>query len=118
MTPYEQAARVYQTEPCARTFTEDVEAHLMNGFVFSTPAYFLMFRPVVRSAPEALILDPTHRFSRILCDTWMVWLFAGDMAAAWERQPFPLPWVAYQRKNELRFLPLGAIKRLSLLTPP
>lgn len=113
MSPYEQAAQVYLRERCARSFTEDVELHLMHGFVHSTPAYFIMGRPVIRTAPAWQIVDPAHTFARADCDTWMVYLAAGDLGRAWDVLPWPLPWLAFERKNELRFLPAEAVSRLS-----
>lgn len=113
MTPFEQAAQVYAKERCARSFTEDVELHFLHGFVHSTPDYFIMGRAVVKCAPPALIVDPQHRFSRAVCDAWMVYLAAGDLGKAWDVLPWPLPWLVFERNNELRFVPADAMKRLS-----
>ena len=75
MTPLELALRVYQTEPCAHTFAEDLDAHLTNGYVFSTPDYFIMGRPVVRSAPSTHNLDPFVSYNRSESHAWLEWLF-------------------------------------------
>ena len=37
MLPAEKAAAVYAQEPCAQSFREDLEAHLLISYVFSTP---------------------------------------------------------------------------------
>jgi hypothetical protein len=95
--------------------------HYLRGFVFSTPTYFIMGRPVPRSADPALIVNPTHTFPREECDTWMIYLLAGDPAPAWDIMPWPLAWFGFERRNELRFYPVDRIKRLSLgeaLTSP
>lgn len=117
MTPYEQACKVYTTEPCARTFHDDLEAHMLNGFVFSRPDYFIMGRPVVRSAAPNLILDPWMRFPSRFCDCWHVYLFAGNIVKAWEILPFPLEWMSFERKNDLRFYRLEDIRRLTGIQP-
>ena len=56
--PYAEARAVYDREPCRRTFNEDLELHLMNGLVFSTPEFFLMGRAVPRGACHADIINP------------------------------------------------------------
>lgn len=102
MTPVERAAAVYQREPCARTFREDLEAHLLNGYVLSTPATFVMGRLVQRDAPPELIVDPWHRFET--GDCWLVYLAAGDILREARRwMPWPVPWLAWERSNRLRF---------------
>ena len=103
MTPVEGAAAVYEREGCARTFREDLEAHLLHGYVFSTPSCFLMGRPVVKGADPVLIVNPWHVFERERCDCWMVYLCAGDMREAFVFAPYALPWVCWQRKNKLRY---------------
>jgi hypothetical protein len=113
MTPVERAAAVYESEACARSFREDLEAHLLGGFVFSRPDFFIMGRPVVKAAPVELIVDPWHRFHSSECDCWHVFLFSGNMVRAWAIMPWELPWFSWERKNELRFIPVAAIRRLS-----
>lgn len=112
-TPYEQARDVYRSEPCARAFEEDLEAHYINGFVFSRPDFFIMGRPIVKAADPVLIVDPWMRFPSAFADCWHVYLFAGNLARVWDILPWPLPWVAFERKNELRFYSQEAIRRLS-----
>lgn len=113
MMPVEKAAEVYSREKCARTFREDLEAHLLNGFVFSRPDFFIMGRPVIKSADPALIIDPTHHFPSSECDCWHIYLFAGNMVRAWAIMPWALPWFSFERKNELRFYSSSVISRLS-----
>jgi hypothetical protein len=94
---------VYEREPCARTFREDVEAHLLNGYVFSTPEYFVLARPVDSSAPDALVVNPWHAFPAECCDAWLLYLVAGRMDAAWRLFPYHLPKIGVERKNVLRY---------------
>lgn len=102
MTPAEQAASVYQREPCRRTFAEDLEAHLVNGHVHSTPEFFLMARKVRKDATYAEIIDP-YSPQHENPDCWLVWLYAGNMKAAFQCADVQLPWVAFEKRNRLKF---------------
>lgn len=118
MSPFERAAKAHAASSHPdRSFTADIEAHFVTGFVFSTPDYFIMGRPVFRTGDPKLILDPWHRFPWADCDCWMVWLAAGDLGKAWTILPWPLPWLGFERGLELRFVPAEAMKRLSLPSP-
>lgn len=103
MTPVELAAAVYEREPCAATFSQDLEAHLCAGYVHSIPSGFVMARPVCSTADVELILDPWHTFERDECDAWLIWLAAGDLSALLQFFPFPLPLIGWQKRNKLRF---------------
>jgi hypothetical protein len=113
VTPYEQARTVYRSEHSVRSFEEDLHWHLLNGYVISRPDFFIMGRHVDSKAAPGLILNPSWLFHPKDCDCWHVWLFAGDIAPAFGMMPFPLPLVSFERKNDLRFLPLESIRRLS-----
>lgn len=114
MTPFEQAKAVYDKEPCARSFAQDLMLHYLRGFVFSTPTFFIMGRPVPRSEDPALIVNPAHSFDRAECDAWMIYLMAGDPTEAWSIMPWRLPWFGFERRNELRWYAVDRIRRLSL----
>lgn len=103
MTPVELAAAVYSREECSATFRQDLEAHLLHGYVHSTPTAFVMARPVSVLADEALILDPWHNFPREEQDAWLIWLAAGDLASLLTLFPYPLPFIGWQKRNALRF---------------
>ncbi len=111
MTPYEKALEVYHREPCARTFGEDLALHLMHGFVFSTPEYFVMGRPVKSEAHRSLVVNPGFTWDRQDCDCWHVYLMAGDMGQAWKCLPWRLPLISLERRNELRFYKLTDVER-------
>lgn len=122
MTPYEKAAAEHARQAGPRSFTEDVEAHMLNGFVFSTPTFFIMGRGVNRMGEPALIVNPWHAFPRSGWDCWHVYLMAGDVGAAWAILPWPLPWLSWERQRgqelELCFYRADAIRRLSPPPPP
>lgn len=107
--PYLVAASVYQNEPCQRTFEEDLELHLMFGYVFSSPTMFMMGRAVEKDAPREKIVDPAFKFTNP--DTWLIYLAAGDLMEFFSREPYPLPWVGWERDNKLRFYRMEAVKQ-------
>ena len=102
-SPAERAAAVYSREPCARSFREDLEAHLIHGFVVATPDAFAMARPVPRAADPDDIVDPTVNWPREECDAWLIYLLAGDLAVTLRWLPFDLPFIGWEKRNKLRF---------------
>jgi hypothetical protein len=116
MTPIDQARRVYRLEPCARTFDQDLSWHLDHGFVFSTPEFFVMGRPVNSGAKPEIIVG-LNRFPATVCDAWHVYLMAGDMSKAWGILPWELPLVTIERRNVLKVYRLDSIRRLSGARP-
>jgi hypothetical protein len=101
MTPVEVAAAVYSKEHCARSFKEDLEAHLLNGHVHSTDQYFIMGRKVRRDAPHADIVNPWVKHANPDC--WLVYLHAGNMRLAFEAADVRLPFVCFEKRNRLKF---------------
>lgn len=102
MSPYEIAREVYEREPCARSFGEDFYRHLYNAYVISTPDLFVMFRPVSSEATDEEIVDSGVLFDPDQADCWHVYLAAGDLSRLIEHVPFPLPYISFERKNNLR----------------
>lgn len=110
MTPVERAAAVYDREHCARSFKEDLEAHLLHGWVISTPSLFLMARPVSIKASREDIVNPwINDFSDV--DSWHLYLFSGSLMSAFKYAPFTLPYVSYERENSLRIYKYDVIHR-------
>lgn len=118
-TPFTRAMTVYESEPCVRTFWEDVTLHYCNcsGFVFATPEFFIMGRAVLRSAPAADIVNPAVGYIRGVADCWHVALACGDLSAAWSILPWPMDWMSFERKNELRFHRFADVQRLTHYPP-
>ncbi len=113
MTPYEEARAVYAKEPSARSFELELHLHLMNGYVVSRPDFFIMGRHVDSKGHPDKIVDPSWLFHPDACDCWHVALMAGDIARSLDALPWELPLVSFERKNDLRFVPLASIRRLS-----
>lgn len=108
MRPAEIAAELYQTLEFPRTFTEDMELHLLNGVVLSGPRWFIMFRPVDVAAHRCLIVNPAITFARH--NGWHVHLCAGEWREALEMWAMSmpvaelLPWITWERcDQQLRY---------------
>lgn len=65
-----------------------------------------MGRAVFKDASPLALFDIEFQFPRELQNAWFVWLSAGDIAHALQFLPYRLPWVIFQRKNELRTYPM------------
>jgi hypothetical protein len=115
MSPYERMCEQYTLHPQACAFTTYLDWHSRHGFVFITPDFFCMGRPVVRSAKPEEICDPTHLFHVEQCDCWYVHAASGDMRKMWRILPWELPWIAFERlrgdKLELAFFLTELLKR-------
>ena len=109
MTPFEKALAVYSREPCARTSSQDLEAHLRHGLVISTPEYFLMARKVYRYAQHHQIIDPFFNLWESPPNCWHLYLFSGDVSKAFASADVRLPLVSFERRNKLRFYPWDVI---------
>lgn len=110
ISPYERARRVYQLEPCARTFTQDLVLHLANGYVYSDPDAFIMGRPVDRFADPAEIVNPEVVFKE--ANAWLVYLAAGHLQDLYRFLPYHLDYVGWERDNKLRFYPFDQIHEI------
>lgn len=96
------------------TFGQMVDAHLVNGYVFSAPDYFVCARPVPSTASEDLILNVSHPFALEDCDAWFVAMLAGDLRKVWTYFPFSLEYCGYQRSGgPIRWRKITSLKRLN-----
>lgn len=112
-SPFQAALAVYESEPCKRSFWDDMTLHLMSGFVYSTPDFFVMGRPVLSTALPMFVVDPRVKYERHQADCWHVYLMAGDMRKAWDILPWEYPLISFERLNKLRFYDLAEVRRLS-----
>lgn len=96
------------TADSPRTFEEDLSAHLRHGYVYSTPQYFLMGRPVWSGASQEAINDVWRAFAPCGWDAWYVYAFAlredkglcGLVKKLLTHMPFYLPLLAWERSGE------------------
>ena len=107
MSPLDKVRALYTTES-PRTFEEDLTAHFNHGYVFSTPEYFLMARPVFSEASQHEINDVYQTFNPSFWDTWYIYAFAlredqglqGLVKNLLTHMPFYLPLVAWERSGQ------------------
>jgi hypothetical protein len=117
LTPYARTKADWYKRPREQTLEWYEDAHKRNGFVFSTPDFYVMGRPVMKGAPDHQIKDVLLKFPPRAVDTWYVFLLCGDPVKAWSILPFELPWICWKRdtdeSEELRFYDARTIRRLS-----
>lgn len=128
MSPAERVAALYDADS-PRTFREDVEAHMLTGYVFATPEAFLMGRAIDSGATPEAIADPWHAFPRDAQDTWLIYAYADRFGnSPWGLvkkvlcwMPYPLKNVAWSRKRDgrLRFFDIQKLnERTHEILPP
>lgn len=113
MTPLDQMRQVYAAEPCLCTLAEDIGFFQAHGLVFDLPEFFVMGRPVVKSAGYHAISVARTPFLPDEWDCWHIQAMAGDLKKVWEVLPFDLPWIGFERMNNLRFYRTARMRRLS-----
>jgi hypothetical protein len=74
------------------SWREDLEAHLLNGYVFSTPTLFAMGRPVPRGVD---VYGPWRTWPVEESDSWFVWCAVGPLAELLKVLPHDLPWISW-----------------------
>lgn len=94
MTPAEQAAHLCRER--GGDFRDELEAHLLLGWVFSGPDHFLLVRAVPRSSDGA---DCWEHYWPEECDAWFVWVGVGRWRDLLALMPYPLPWVGWYRQG-------------------
>ena len=99
LNPAMEAMALYLKYPQPRTFDDDLMAHLVTGYVISTPDSFIMGRPVDRFASWDKITNPYSKFSKDEANTWLVHIFVGSRRNMLDTLPFPLQWVGWSRRN-------------------
>lgn len=113
MSPYQKIRQKYVDTPQEEAFEFYVEWHHKHAFVFSTPNFFIMGRPVIMR-----IFDPKRLdlFSPSKADAWFIHAMAGDIPRVWSVLPWELPFIGWERtrskETELQFHPIEVLKRL------
>ena len=92
MRPFDECVRVFAEH--GADFSAAVARNLNDGFLFSTPDFFIM--------------------GRELDGGWFIEGMAGDTSKAWSILPYELPYVTFERfDNDLRRVAIGRLKRLT-----
>lgn len=114
MKPIDAARAMYHKEPCGRCFGDDLATFLRIGYVFSTPTAFIMGKAV----PSPHIRTgfgydrPGANAPIEHCDTWLIWLAAGDLREFFRFEPRPMKFVAWARKGVIRFHHFDRVRAL------
>lgn len=105
MSPFEQAALLYQSLDAPLSFGQVVEAHALHGgTVIMRPDLFLVARPILSEWDEASILDPEIVAENPDC--WHVFMAAGSARKAiLEAVPFWLPLISFHRRGRFVICP-------------
>jgi len=118
MTPYDQIKAKYDQNPQDQFFEYYLTWHHRNGFVFSTPDFFIMGRAVDKNSFDPTVLASADRENQ---NAWYIHAMAGNMARAWDILPYPLGYVGWERiqggKRDLRWYRTEDIRRLSRNEP-
>jgi hypothetical protein len=104
MTPYEQAASLYDGDKPGE-FERGLFDHFQHGYVVSTPDAFALARRVNHDWPTEWLRDSTRTAAD--GDCWFIWLLAGKLRSAARWLPFPLPWTGYERRDGLPVMRKG-----------
>jgi len=117
MTPYEQTMLDWAKRPRDRPLEWYENKHKSFGFLFATPAFYIMGRPVPKAADPARILNVEHVFDFDECDCWYLFQLTGRIDLAWDIMPWELRWMCWKRETDsaehLRFYETRTLKRLS-----
>lgn len=122
MTPYELTVADWHLRPRDHPLGWYEEVHKRRGFVFSTPGFYVMGRPVLKYAPIEQILDVEYVFDFSQCDTWFIFWMQGEASLAWRILPWELPWMCWQRgardgTDDLQFAETRRLMRLCGVEP-
>ncbi len=120
MSPYLQLDLQYTKHPQKESFGWYISWHMEHGFVFSTPDYFVMGRPIriyklKEQTQEAI--DRMLIFEKQEANCWYIHAMSGDMNRAWDILPYPLGQIAWERIREngrdLQITSTETLRRLS-----
>jgi hypothetical protein len=109
MNPALRVASLYAPSS-PRQFGEDIQAHMLTGYVYASPHAFLLTRPVPSNAAPEAIRNPWYEFPQADCDTWFIYAGAtadrtspaGLVKTFLTKMPFPLPLAAWERQTKGR----------------
>lgn len=107
MTPYERAVSAHEADPDNDPFADVLAAHLVGGVVVSTPDVFFLARPVDTRGEQDLFDYAWCQFADPDC--WHCYLAAGDLRGLGRYMPYPLPFISFVRRKELRIRPLKKV---------
>lgn len=96
-------------------FRNDLAAHLEHGIVHACADFLILLRWVPRSAPVEQLVNPWWSWEESECDTWYIWLLAGDGRRALDIL-VPIygskKWVAFQTSGQPKFWKFSKLSNL------
>jgi hypothetical protein len=99
-------------------FSQLLDAYFLNGYIVSTPEYFVAARPVDRFAPIEQIVDPSYPFEKEAVNGWFICLMAGAPRMCWTLYPIDLEYVGYQRFRDderVRWFKSSTLRRINTM---
>jgi len=89
LSPFEQIVSLYEDRSL---FFKELNNYLVGGLVISNPAFFMMVKPIVKSA------EASGQWYAENPDTWYVrWVAGQGFVKAMMNQLKPLPFVQFRR---------------------
>lgn len=115
---FDEAKAVYAREDSPRSLLQEMDILMAhpNGYVLSTPHLLCLARTVIWPMPPEVIIDPEFEFPTQHVNCWHIHCLAGSINSLFTFMPFRLPYVSWERRNELRVYPLTRIIGLSCNT--
>jgi hypothetical protein len=107
-SPIDLIREEYRLHPREESFQVYLDWHIENGFVFSTPQFFIMGRAANRESLERN--SEVWSCPRELQDCWYVFAASGNLSKAWDILPYELPYIAFERMEEDGSLRLTVVK--------
>jgi len=109
MTPFEQAAEIYAAD--GMRLEDKLPYYRRYGVVYHTDRCFLAAVPV-RTADLRGGLFCAVKAD--VADCWFMAVRTGDISAAWDFEPYPLPFYAFQKRgSRLHIWPRDRIRALT-----
>ena len=110
-TPVSIVEEIYKTEYCPRSFEEDLYLHMFNphAIVFKDATSLALLRPVTRHASYEKLTNPEVVFKNPNC--WWIYLLVGDMHHLFQKLPYPLEYIGWERNNIPRSYKLTQLTR-------
>jgi hypothetical protein len=107
MTPAERAKEVL-----GASWLEDLEAHLLHGYVISTPTAFAMARPVPKGAD---VYGPWRTWPDEECDALFCWVAVGPLSEILAMVPRRFEWCGFMRMGrgwrEIHWRPMAPLRK-------
>jgi len=112
MSPIDKLRSAYQRYSPHRSLEEDVGTFIRCHYLFATPHFVALGKPVKKGADKELIIQPGYVFPVSDADTWFLFAYAGRIMDLFAFIPFELRWLAWERRGAcLRYWTLEQFKQ-------